>query len=517
VTTSTADMAFRSLVDVVDARLSEAPDATALVADGAAFSRAELKHAAQRAADRLAASGVRPGDLVGLLVERNANSVIWLLGVLTLGAAYVPLDPSYPADRLRFMVEDSGVAVVVGSQKTAERAGLTGVRLIDPEQPPVPSTPRRAAADGPGREDTAYVLYTSGSTGTPKGCIITHGNVLALLDGALARFDFAATDRWALFHSLCFDFSVWELWCALGTGATAVMVPWSTALSAEELVEFVSQHRITVLNQVPSVFWYTAAAHADMGRPQLGLRYLFVGGETVNLDTVRDFLSGCGPHPPTAVNVYGLTENTVIATSKILDAQALASGVRSPIGRPLPHLQAHVLTEHGEAVPDGGEGELWLSGSSLSVGYFRRDALNAERFVALPVGPGGTLLRCYRTGDVVRRLGDGELEYLGRADDQIKLRGLRVELREIEIALNAHPQVRDSAVCVIDTFAGPELRGCLVCTCAVDASMVDSVKALLRRTLPEHMVPREYVAVDRLPLTPSGKLDRKALRGFFGT
>ncbi len=514
--TGTAERTVRSLVDLVDARAAESPDAPALVADGAELSRAELTYAAQRAADRLAAAGVGPGDLVGLLVERDANTVIWLLGILTLGAAYVPLDPSYPPERLRFVVADSGVDVVVGTRKTAERAGLTSLRLVDPEQPPVPAAPRRAAADGPGRDDTAYVLYTSGSTGAPKGCIITHGHVLELLDSALPLFDVSAADRWALYHSLCFDFSVWELWGALATGATTVMVPWSTALSADELVEFVTGQRITVLCQVPSVFRYTVDAYAGRGRPQLGLRYLFLGGESVNLDTVREFLAGVGRNPPTVVNMYGLTENTVVATTKTIDAQVLASAVRSPIGLPLAHLRTHVLTDRGEPAPEGAEAELWLSGSSLAVGYLRREALNAERFVALPVGPGGMLLRCYRTGDLVRRLAGDELEYLGRVDDQVKLRGLRVELGEIEIALNVHPQVRDSAVCVIDTPAGPALGGCLVCADDVDASVVDSVKALLRRTLPEHMVPRQYVAVDRLPLTPSGKLDRAAVRQFFG-
>ncbi|MGW3949491.1 amino acid adenylation domain-containing protein [Streptomyces sp. NPDC004752] len=521
---------MESLVQLLRSRVSATPDATALLADGVRLSYADLDRAADLAADRLAAAGVRSGDLTGLLVERDAETVVWLLAILKRGAAYVPLDPDYPPERTRFIAEDARLSRIVGARSTAERLGLSDHRLIDPATPttdpvptadPVPnadpvSTAGRGPASATPADSPAYVIYTSGSTGRPKGCVITHGNVLALLDGALPLFAFTADDRWAIFHSLCFDFSVWELWGALATGATAVVVPRQTAMLSADLIDFLREQRITVLNQVPSVFRYTAQAHAESGRPELPLRYVVFGGESVNLDAVRDFVAGAGPRGPQMVNMYGITENTVHSTFKVLDAETLRSGpAASPIGRPLPHVGAHVLTPERTPVTDGAAGELWLSGASVSAGYLHRDDLTKERFAELPVGPGSAAVRCYRTGDLVQRLPDGEFGYLGRDDDQVKLRGFRIELREIETVLGSHPGVRDAAVCVVDTALGPALAACLV---AVDAAsdgdaLTRSVKELLTASLPAYMVPRTYLTVERLPLTPSGKLDRAAVAG----
>lgn len=509
---------MESLVELLRSRVSETPDATALLADGVRLSYADLDRAADLAADRLAAAGVRPGDLTGLLVERDAETVVWLLAILKRGAAYVPLDPGYPRERTQFIAEDSRLSRIVGARSTAERIGLSDRRLIDPAAPEADpeSTGSPGTAPSPSADSAAYVIYTSGSTGRPKGCVITHGNVLALLDAALPLFALTADDRWAIFHSLCFDFSVWELWGALATGATAVIVPWRTVVLSADLMDFLQEQRITVLNQVPSVFRYTAQAHAENGHPQLPLRYVVLGGESVNLDVIRDFVAGAGPCGPEMVNMYGITENTVHSTFKVLDAETLRSGSASPIGHPLPHVGAHILTAERMPVTDGTAGELWLSGASVSVGYLHRDDLTKERFADLRVGPDSAMVRCYRTGDLVRRLPDGELEYLGRDDDQVKIRGFRIELREIETVLGSHPDVRDAAVCVVDTALGPALAACMV---GVDAASSDalarSVKELLTTSLPDYMVPRMYLTVDRLPLTPSGKLDRAAVTALF--
>ncbi|MGH3939871.1 MAG: amino acid adenylation domain-containing protein [Pseudonocardiaceae bacterium] len=508
---------MESLAELFHSRVSKTPKAIALVSDGAELSYADLDRVVELATDRLAAAGVRPGDLIGLLVERDTDTVVWLLAILRHAAAYVPLDPSYPQERLRFIAADSGLDFVVGTQATAERAGLSTLRVIDPKRSSNEVVPPRASGPAPTAASMAYILYTSGSTGRPKGCVITHGNVLAFIDGGISQFNLTADDRWALFHSLCFDFSVWELWGALSTGATAVMVPWQTALSADDLIEFLQEQWITVLSQVPSVFQYTAQAHADSGYPPLHLRYLCFGGERMNLDTVRDFVDGAGTRAPQIVNMYGPTETTVVVTAKAIDAETLRSAPASasPIGRPLPHVGAHVLTPEGEPVPDGTDGELWLSGPSVSVGYLGRDDLNAERFRELPLGPGSGMLRCYRTGDVVRLLPDGGIGFLGRNDDQVKIRGFRVELREIELGLNLHPSVRDSAVCVVDTAVGPELAACVMAENTGSEVLPESIKELLKRSLPAHMVPRRYVVVDRLPLTPGGKVDRPAVVSLF--
>jgi amino acid adenylation domain-containing protein len=506
---------MESLVELFRLRASDNPDATALLSGTASLSYADLDQASDRAADRLAAVGVRQGHLTGLLVERDAETVIWLLAILKQGAAYVPLDLSYPRERIQFIAEDSRLSFVVGSRSAAEIVGLSDCCLIDPLAPRADPVSRSRIRPVPTMDTAAYVIYTSGSTGKPKGCVITHGNVLALLEGALPLFDFAADDRWAIFHSFCFDFSVWELWGALATGATATIVPTQAALSSAELIEFLQEQQITVLNQVPSVFRYTAQAHAETGHPRLPLRYIIFGGESVHLDAVRDFVDGAGPEAPKMVNMYGITENTVHSTFKPLDTETLQSGSTSPIGQPLPHIGAHILSGERKPVPYATRGELWLSGPSLSTGYLHRDDLNKERFAELPLGPGSTMLRCYRTGDIVRQLPDGEFEYLGREDDQVKIRGFRIELREIETVLCSHPDVLDSAVCVVDAGSDPELAACVVCVDSYSDVRDAEIKKLLKASLPAYMVPRMYLAVDRLPLTPSGKLDRGAVAGLF--
>jgi amino acid adenylation domain-containing protein len=509
---------MESLVELLGSRVSRTPDATALVSDDRRLTYAELDRATDRAADRLAAAGVRPGTLTGLLVERDAATVVWLLAILKLGAAYVPLDPDYPPERTQFIAEDARLPFIVGERSTADRLGLADDRLVDRATPwaadPVAAAARESAP-APSADSPAYVIYTSGSTGKPKGCVVTHANVLAFLEGALPQFDLTADDRWALVTSLCFDVSVWELWAALATGATAVVVPWRTLVSPDELVDFLQEQRITVLTQVPSVFRYTANAYAQLGHPPLALRHLLLAGESVNLDVVKEFVDGAGPGAPTVVNGYGPTEATVLATFKVLDAETLGAGVASPIGQPFPHMGAHVLAVDRTPVPDGTPGELWLSGPSLSSGYLHRDDLTGERFVELPLGPGQGTTRCYRTGDLVRRRPDGDLEYLGRDDDQVKIRGFRIELHEIETVLGSHPDVLDAAVCVVDAASGPALAACVVCVGSFSDALTESMRKLSKASLPVYMVPRWYAAVDRLPLTPSGKLDRVAVAALF--
>ena len=501
--------------------MSRTPDATALVSDDLRLTYAELDRATDLAADRLAAAGVGPGALTGLLVERDGATVVWLLAILKRGAAYVPLDPDYPPERTRFVVEDARLSFVVGERSTAERLELADDRLVDRAPSPLPAV----AGDGDGDRkpmpapsvgSTAYVIYTSGSTGKPKGCVITHGNVHAFLEGALPRFDLTADDRWALVTSLCFDVSVWELGRAghrRHRGRRPV-ADARVARSTRRLPAGATDHRS---RPVPSVFRYTASAHAQLGHPQLALRHFLLAGESVNLDVVRDFVDGtggAGASPPTVVNGYGPTEATVLATFKVLDAETLGAGVPSPIGQPFPHVAAHVLDDDRAPVPDGTPGELWLSGPSLSSGYLRRDDLTQERFVDLPLGPSGTI-RCYRTGDVVRRLPGGDLEYLGRDDDQVKIRGFRIELHEIETVLGSHPDALDAAVCVVDAAAGPALAACVVCVDSFADDLTESMRKVAKALLPAHMVPRWFVAVDRLPLTPSGKLDRVAVAECF--
>ncbi|GAA4629975.1 hypothetical protein GCM10023196_053490 [Actinoallomurus vinaceus] len=491
-----------SLPELFRAICDTRPAAVAVVDQDTSLTYAELDAAAEAVASRLVTRGVRRGELVGLQTDRSAAVVIGILGILKAGAAYVPLDPAYPEARLTTMAADAGLRFAVADPEHAVKCGLS-------EHQAVPTTADGAAESVDRvveRDDAAYVIYTSGSTGRPKGCVVTHGNVLALLETALPLFEVDRRDRWALFHSTSFDFSVWELWGALATGGTVVVVPQQAALSPEDFLDLLIRERVTVLNQVPSVFRYLDLAFDEADRPALDVRYVIFGGESVDLEVLRKFVAKFPEERrPTVVNMYGITETTVHVTFKLLDEQALTGPARSPIGVPLPHLTVELRDEEGRPVPPGEPGEMWISGAGVAAGYLNRAELTAERFVTLEGR------RFYRSGDLARRSVNGELEYVGRADQQVKLRGFRVELGEIESVLRGCPEVRDAAVTVVTTGAGAQLLA--ACVVPHDGSVTAAVRRHAAAMLPRHMVPDRYVTVEALPLTPSGKLDRRALDG----
>ncbi|MEH0449402.1 MULTISPECIES: amino acid adenylation domain-containing protein [unclassified Streptomyces] len=500
--------AVRSLPGLFRLVAAEQPDTTAVIDDGRTLTYAELDRASDRLAARLAHAGVRPGDLVGLLLERSADIPVGILGVMKAGAAYVPLDPSYPGERLRYMIADAGVTTVVGDREQAVERGLDTVAVLSPHSDgeaelPIPAP--ESTGDEP-----AYVIYTSGSTGNPKGCVVGHRQVLALLRAALPLFDVTADDRWALFHSFSFDVSVWEFWASMATGATAVTVPLRIAQSPADFLALLGAERVSVLGQVPSVFRSLALAYEEAGRPELALRYLVFAGEAIDLDVVAAFLKAYPSSAPTAVNMYGPTETTVYATHRALSDADFDGPVRSPIGAGLPHLRLEIRDADLRPLPDGESGELLIAGPGVADGYLGRPELTAERFVTLD-GPDGPD-RYYRTGDLARRLPDGSFEYLGRNDQQIKLRGYRIELGEVEAALRGHDQVKDAAVTVITTAAGATFFvACVVVAENAPAKPAAELRRHAQTVLPRYMVPDRYQVVDALPLTGSGKLDRKAL------
>ncbi|WP_354638568.1 amino acid adenylation domain-containing protein [Kitasatospora camelliae] len=483
-------------------------DAPAVHDDGRTLSYTELDVASDRLAGLLVRDGVRPGDLVGLLLERSADIPVGILAVMKAGAAYVPLDPTYPQERLRYMVADAGITTLVGRADQAADRGLTGVRVVAPysDEADLPVPP---GLDLSG-DEPAYVIYTSGSTGNPKGCVVTHRNVLELLRGALPLFEVGPEDRWALFHSFSFDVSVWEFWASMATGATAVTVPLRIAQSPTDFLDLLAAQKVTVLGQVPSVFRSLAMAYENADRPELALRYLVFAGESIDLDTVGAFLKAYPGTAPTAVNMYGPTETTVYATHRVLTGTDFDGAVRSPIGAGLPHLGLEIRDEDLEPLADGETGELLIAGSGVAVGYLNRPELTAERFVTLD-GPAGPR-RYYRTGDLARKLPDGSFEYLGRNDQQVKLRGFRIELGEVEAALRTHELVRDAAVTVVTTLAGAQFF--VACVVMADDAP-EKPAAVLRQhamaVLPRYMVPDRYQVVPELPLTGSGKLDRRAV------
>ncbi|XDO64207.1 amino acid adenylation domain-containing protein [Streptomyces sp. RLB1-33] len=500
-----------SLVRRFERAAAAGPDAVAVGGEGGSLTYAELNARANRLADLLRAGGAGPERYVALALPRTPELVVGVLAVLKSGAAYLPVDPEYPADRVAFMLADTRPALVVGTRAT--RAALaaegTWIELDDPataadldrRSPDDPARPA-AAADHP-----AYVIYTSGSTGTPKGVVVTHRNVLRLFDSTAHWFGFDGDDVWTLFHSYAFDFSVWELWGPLLHGGRLVVVPHATSREPGAFLRLLERERVTVLNQTPSAFYELMRADEEADGAELALRYVVFGGEALDPARLVSWYARHGDDGPTLVNMYGITETTVHVTYQPLTAAHAHSGAASTIGAGLPDLGVRLLDERLRPVPPGVVGELYVSGAGVARGYANRPGLSATRFVADPFGASGA--RVYRTGDLARRRRDGSLEYLGRADAQVKLRGFRIELGEIESVLLDHPHVEQAVVTVREDTPGDRR---LVAHVVLRA---DTGTAELRdtaaRVLPDHMVPSAVVVLDRLPLTANGKLDRSAL------
>ncbi|MFI9814178.1 non-ribosomal peptide synthetase [Saccharothrix variisporea] len=448
-----------TLAELLTTKAARTPDAVAVVFEGTSLTYAELDARAAELAGRLAARGVGPGHVVGVRMDRSLELVVALLGVLKAGAAYLPLDPSYPADRLAMMVEDARPTVVLEPG------------LLDGEV---------AEVRPPGAGDAAYVIYTSGSTGRPKGVVVEHRAIVNRLLWMQAEYGLTSEDRVLQKTPSSFDVSVWEFFWPLVTGATLVVAKPEGHKDPVYLAELIGRERVTTVHFVPSML----RAFVESGARPESLRRVICSGEALPADIAHAL-----PHTH---NLYGPTEAAVDVTHWPVSE---GTSHTVPIGRPVWNTQLYVLDRALRPVPPGVAGELYLGGVQLARGYLNRPGLTASRFVASPFQPGE---RLYRTGDLVRRTGDA-LEYLGRTDDQVKLRGFRIELGEVEAAVSALDGVRQAAVVVRDDRLVAYVVG------------RTDVTEELARTLPEHMVPAAVVALPELPLTPSGKLDRKAL------
>ncbi|HEX3526265.1 MAG TPA: amino acid adenylation domain-containing protein [Thermoanaerobaculia bacterium] len=476
-------------------QVDRAPDAPAVSMGAERLTYRELDERANRLAHHLLARGVRPGDRIALRLERSTGLVAAILAVLKTGAAYVPLDPAYPAERLAFALEDSGATLEI----TAEDFENATIADRSPERPAVPADPGLPA----------YVIYTSGSTGRPKGVVVTHANVDRLFTATAPWFGFGADDVWTLFHSYAFDFSVWELWGPLLHGGRLAVVPFWESRSPEGFYRLLCDEKVTVLNQTPSAFrqllW---AEEAAASRGDLSLRWVIFGGEALEPAGLAPWFARHGDERPRLINMYGITETTVHVTFRPLRADD--SGRGSLIGRPIPDLSLHVLDAHLQPRPFLVAGEIHVGGAGLAQGYLGRPDLTAERFVPDPfTGEPGA--RLYRSGDLARRLPDGDLEYLGRIDLQVKIRGFRIELGEIEAALAAHPAVREAVVLARETTGGERRLVAYAVRVPGDAVEAATLRASLAKRLPDYMLPSAFVLLDELPLTPNGKVDRKAL------
>ncbi len=489
-----------------------APEAVAVTVDDSVLTYGELDAWSNRLARRLVGAGVGPESLVAVALPRRTELVVALLAVLKAGGGYLPIDPNYPADRIEYLLDDARPLCAIANAETGLPRDWFGGPVLDPAADNLDGFADTAltAADrrAPLRPaNTAYVIYTSGSTGRPKGVAVPHANVLALLDNSARHFGFGPSDVWTLFHSYAFDFSVWELWGALLHGGSVVLVDYFTSRSPEQFRELLRTRRVTVLNQTPSAFYQLVAADLAAEPAAYALRTVIFGGEALEPQRLAGWFARY-PDSPRLVNMYGITETTVHASYREITP---ATGSASVIGGPLAGLTVRVLDSRLRPVPVGVPGEIYVSGAQLARGYLGRSDLTASRFVADPYGPPGT--RTYRSGDLARWTADGELEYLGRADQQVNLRGFRIELGEIEAALLASSVAPREAAVLVRTDLVDEPRIVAYLVAGPDTGRVDTaaLRKELARTLPEHMLPAAVVSVERIPLTVNGKLDRAAL------
>ncbi|MEU1504590.1 amino acid adenylation domain-containing protein [Kitasatospora sp. NPDC005748] len=496
--------ADRTVLDLVRERAGATPEGLAVVAGAERLTYRELLRRTDRLANALTTAGVGRDDLVALHLGRTADLPAALLAVHTVGAAYLPLDPGYPAERLALVLADSGATLLLADREPAPEVAAAAPTLLrlthaaGDTAGDAPADDPAATRTAPGR--LAYVLYTSGSTGRPKGVEIGHRALVNLLSGFADRLGSAPRDVWLGLTSLSFDISALELLLPLVTGGRLVLAPDGLAVDGPGLRSLVEREGVTHAQATPSGWRVLLGA----GPLPPGLTAL-VGGEALPLPLARELRAGTDR----LLNVYGPTETTVWSTCA--EVPAAPEAVR--IGRPIANTRAYVLDGRRRPLPIGVPGELYLGGDGVAEGYLDRPGLTAERFVQDPFGAPGE--RLYRTGDLVAWTADGELEFLGRLDDQVKIRGHRIELGEIESALLAHPAIAEAAAAVRrDEAAGdaePFVAGYLVPAPGAVVPDAAELRALLQRTLPAAAVPQRFAVLDRLPLTPNGKLDRRAL------
>jgi amino acid adenylation domain-containing protein len=507
----------KTLAELFEEEAEKTPEAIALVCEGKQLTYRALNRRANQVAHMLRSHGVGPDVPAGICLERSAELVIGILGILKAGGAYVPLDPSYPTERLAFMLQDADIHVLITQESlTTALPKLKEVLPIylDKDGGAIAGAGDANQRVGVSPDSPAYVIYTSGSTGKPKGTLVSHDNVARLFAATHSLYQFGPRDVWTLFHSIAFDFSVWEIFGALLHGGRLVVVPYWVSRSPDLFYRLLSEQQVTILNQTPSAFNHLISAEEAYKAPlPLSLRWVIFGGEALNPQDLKPWFDRHGDQTPKLMNMYGITETTVHVTYRPLSMGDLQPA-RSMIGWPISDLQVYILDENMRPVPVGVRGEMYVGGRGVAIGYLNRPELTAQRFLSDPFrnGPGA---RLYKTGDLAWYLPDGDIQYLGRIDDQVKIRGFRVELGEIKSALEAHAGVR---ACVViartnpNTAEAAETQILAYIIPKLDVVLdITELRAFLRQTLPDYMIPAAFITLAALPLTLNGKIDRRAL------
>ncbi|HXZ42024.1 MAG TPA: non-ribosomal peptide synthetase [Terriglobales bacterium] len=486
----------RSVTDLVAHQAQLRPQALALRSARETLTYAELESAANRVARYLREKGVGPESIVAVVMDRSPSMVVAALAIMKAGGAYLPLDPSYPPARLCFMLNDAEVALVLTRECLRQQIPAGGWDVLTLNDPRLLQTDGQGAAREADSSDLAYVIYTSGSTGQPKGVQITQRSLLNLIFWHINSFGVTAEDRASQMASPSFDASVWEVWPYLAVGASVHFPADNVRLSAEPLRDWLLSEKITI-SFVPPVL---AEQLIKLEWPsRVALRVLLTGADTLHNYPPSDL-------PFRLVNNYGPTECTVVSTSATVAANH-SPEKRPPIGRPITNVQAYILDENLRPVPAGTMGELYIGGIGLARGYIRRPDLDALSFIPHPFIPGQ---RLYKTGDLACLLPDGQLAFGGRTDEQIKVRGYRIEPSEIVNALGKHPAVRAAAVVAREDNWGEKILVAYIVPATTDLDPAE-LRAFLRKQLPDYMVPGAFMSIRELPMTANGKLNRGAL------
>ena len=480
------------------------PEKTALVCGQEKLTYHQLNKRANGLAHHLRQQGVSPDTLIGILLERSNQMVVAILAILKAGGAYVPIDPDYPEDRIKYMLEDSQAPILISNKELLSKFQLEiegEVVDINGDELETYSHDNPENINQPG--DLAYIIYTSGSTGRPKGVMIEHRNVVRLMINDSIQFDFSQEDVWTVFHSFCFDFSVWEMYGPLLYGGKLVVIPKDIARSPRRYLELLKKEEVTVVNQTPTAFYNLSNEEMKTEDKQLKIRYIIFGGEALKPMMLKGFRE---KYPKTKlINMYGITETTVHVTYKEITEKEIETNI-SNIGVPIPTLSCYILDSHLQLVPIGVAGEICVGGAGVARGYLNRPQLTAEKFVENPFRPGE---RLYRSGDLGRRLSNGEMEYLGRIDRQVKIRGFRIELGEIEKQLLNYNQIRDVVVMAQEDNSGDKYLAAYFV--AKGKLSNKEIRQHLGQELPTYMIPAYLIQLEEIPMTSNGKVDRKAL------
>jgi amino acid adenylation domain-containing protein len=495
-----------------EAQAEKTPEAIAIEFQGESLTYHQLNQRANQLAHGLRKRGVGPDTLVGICVHRSFEMLVGMLGVLKAGGAYLPLDPANPTERLAFMIEDAELSLVLTQERLADDIPVAKVNLLclDRDWPTIASESYANPSVNVGPTNLAYVIYTSGSTGNPKGVMIEHRSLVNFTVTAAAAYEIGAADRVLQFASLSFDLSVEEIYPTLTRGATIVLRTDEMISSARDFMHYCKARRITILD-LPTAYWHEltdALSDVDLTLPE-AVRLVIIGGEKAAFDRVVAWHKRVG-EGVRLVNTYGPTETTVAVTMCDLKPAESLRQNSVPIGRPLANATAYLLDESLRPVPIGAPGELYIGGPSVARGYVKRPELTAEKFIQDPFSADRES-RLYRTGDLVRCRADGNIEFLGRIDNQIKIRGFRVELEEIEQALRTQPAVADCVVALHEETEGYKRLFAYVVPGANHELTIADLRNYLKTRVPSYMIPAAFELIDALPLLPSGKINRRAL------